>query len=115
MTEKRVKKQSETTPALKVAPEETVETVVTNSDAEIPSDTEVLANSGEITEVRDDETGEVVEVPRELTERQAYISELADEVEQGLHGSGRERMIVLGADYAEVQQELTRRYRDSRR
>lgn len=39
------------------------------------------------------------------------ISQLADEVMKGLHGSGRERMLSLGANYAKVQQEVNRRMR----
>lgn len=37
------------------------------------------------------------------------IDQLADEVIRGLHGSGRERMLSLGANYAAVQMEVNRR------
>lgn len=36
---------------------------------------------------------------------------LVEETLNGLHGSGRERMISLGTDYAKVQQEVNRRLR----
>lgn len=39
------------------------------------------------------------------------ISQLADEVMKGQHGSGRERMLSLGVNYAKVQQEVNRRIR----
>ena len=37
------------------------------------------------------------------------ISQLADEVMRGVHGSGRERMIVLGDKYEAVQKEVNKR------
>lgn len=37
------------------------------------------------------------------------IEQLADEVERGVHGSGRERMIVLGDNYEAVQREVNLR------
>lgn len=39
------------------------------------------------------------------------IDQLADEVLKGKHGSGRERMISLGVNYAKVQTEVNRRLR----
>lgn len=39
------------------------------------------------------------------------ISQLADEVMRGVHGSGRERMLSLGTNYAAVQMEVNRRLR----
>lgn len=39
------------------------------------------------------------------------ISQLADEVMRGLHGSGRERMLSLGSQYAAVQAEINKRLR----
>lgn len=39
------------------------------------------------------------------------IDQLATEVLRGVHGSGRERMISLGSNYAKVQQEVNRRLR----
>lgn len=39
------------------------------------------------------------------------ITQLADEVIAGLHGSGRERMLSLGSNYAAVQKEVNRRLR----
>lgn len=39
------------------------------------------------------------------------VSELADEVDRGLHGDGDERKESLGDRYAEVQKEIERRYR----
>lgn len=112
MAEKRVtKKQEAVTPEVTVAPEvtedATLETTATTPDVE--PDTEVIEN-GEITEIRDDE-GETVEVPKELAEQEERIQQLADEVERGAHGSGRERMLALGDDYGKVQQEVTRRIR----
>lgn len=114
MAEKRTAKNQEVVdPQVKVAPEETVEAVVTNADAEVSADTEVIEN-GEITEVRD----EVEEAPKKkeskkLTKEEKRIQELADAAEGGAYGTGRERMIALGTDYAAVQAELTKRYRES--
>ena len=114
MAEKRTtKKEEAVTPEVKVAPEEAV---VTNSDAEASADTEVIEN-GEITEVRDNE---VEEAPKKketkrLTKEEKRIQELADATEGGAYGSGRERMIELGEDYAAVQAELTKRYRERTR
>jgi hypothetical protein len=39
------------------------------------------------------------------------ISKLVDEVMKGAHGSGRERMIVLGEHYEAVQHEVNKRIR----
>ena len=108
MAEKRTtKKQEAVTPEVTVAPEVT-EDATLETTATTPEDTEVIAN-GEITEIRDND------IPVELEEDYDRIRELADEVEQGVHGSGRERMITLGEDYAKVQAEVTRRIRNRQR
>lgn len=39
------------------------------------------------------------------------FEQLVEETLRGLHGSGRERMLALGKDYAKVQQEVNRRLR----
>lgn len=46
------------------------------------------------------------------TDSDDVIQRLANEVERGIHGSGRERMLSLGVNYAKVQQEVTRRIRN---
>lgn len=40
------------------------------------------------------------------------ISQLADEVNKGAHGSGRERMVSLGVNYTKVQAEVNKRLRN---
>ena len=116
MAEKRTtKKQEAVTPEVTVAPEvhddASLETTATTP--EVPEDVEVIEN-GEITEIRDNED-ETVNVPKELVEQDERIQRLADEVENGMHGSGRERMILLGDDYGKVQAEVTRRIRNRQR
>jgi hypothetical protein len=61
----------------------------------------------------------VNETPVELVKMEATsvepiksIEQLADEVMVGMHGSGRERMIVLGDQYEKVQKEVNRRIRE---
>ena len=56
------------------------------------------------------ETETVAEAP-EAEEK--TVEQLADEVDRGVHGSGRERMIVLGSRYEEVQAEVNRRFKES--
>lgn len=51
------------------------------------------------------------EATKEEVDETTKIQKLADEVERGAHGSGRERMLVLGADYVKVQAEVNRRAR----
>lgn len=113
MAEKRTTKQTKVAPEVTVAPEEVEVVETTDVNAEVApdtvEDTEVL-ETGEITEIRDNED-EVTEVPKELAEQEERIQQLADEVERGAHGSGRERMLALGDDYGKVQQEVTRRIR----
>lgn len=46
------------------------------------------------------------------TTSEKTISQLAEEVIRGLHGSGRERMISLGDKYVAVQQEVNKRLRN---
>ena len=51
------------------------------------------------------------EEPKETIKNEKSVEELADEVERGVHGSGRERMLVLGDRYEEVQSEVNLRFR----
>lgn len=44
------------------------------------------------------------------SENQKSVSELADEVDKGLHGDGEERKKSLGSRYNDVQKEVNRRY-----
>lgn len=50
-------------------------------------------------------------VAKEVDERNEYINQLVDETMKGKHGTGRERMLSLGTDYADVQKAVTKRMR----
>ena len=73
------------TPDVKVAPEVPKET----GDAEVAASTEASKSLADKT-----------------------VEELADEVDAGAYGSGRERMLLLGSRYVEVQREVNKRFRE---
>lgn len=56
-------------------------------------------------------TKPVTTAPKPVAKPAKTISQLADEVIRGMHGSGRERMLSLGKNYDAVQAEVTRRLR----
>ena len=60
-------------------------------------------------EVKDEVKDEVVNAKDEKPKKKS-VKQLADEVERGEHGSGRERMLVLGEQYEDVQQEVHKRF-----
>lgn len=46
---------------------------------------------------------------KKASEADVEFERLVEETIRGAHGSGRERMIALGSNYAKVQQEVNRR------
>lgn len=92
--------------APEVTKEQVAEAVTTPSvDNNVPAPAPESDPAEEVKEVEavDSET---------LTLSEKTVNQLADEVDRGLHGSGRERMISLGSRYAEVQKEVNRRFRN---
>lgn len=56
------------------------------------------------------EAPEVKEEPKKEAPKAKSVKELADEVERGMHGTGRERMVNLGDQYDKVQREVNQRH-----
>lgn len=61
------------------------------------------------------ETTTVKEAPKaeksKVSKADKEFNQLVDDVTNGKHGSGRERMLSLGSNYSKVQTEIARRMR----
>lgn len=106
--------------------ESTEDVNVTNTNVEETGDVDAVSITPEgIAEVEDtihfvNEDTEIKENPKNKKKnkkesfKEDQIELLVEETLNGLHGSGRERMISLGEHYAEVQKEVNNRLRESK-